>query len=276
MLAWGLPQLRELPWRTTRDRWHILVSEVMSQQTQVDRVVPKFLAFVEAYPTPSECAAAPLGELLTLWSGLGYPRRCRNLHEASKVIVERHGGDVPDDLEQLLDLPGVGDYTARAVLVFADHREVGIVDTNVARVMSRVENRPLARKELQAIADESVPEGLSWEWNQVLMDFGATVCTARAPRCAECPVRFSCGWAGVNGNDPAPLTAGTSRPQGRFEGSDRQARGRLLKELTRRGVSRVEVAEVMGDIERHRASRLVEQLIVEGLVAERDGFLSLP
>ena len=276
MLAWGLPQLRELPWRTTRDRWHILVSEVMSQQTQVDRVVPKFLAFVEAYPTPSECAAAPLGELLTLWSGLGYPRRCRNLHEASKVIVERHGGDVPDDLEQLLDLPGVGDYTARAVLVFADHREVGIVDTNVARVMSRVENRPLARKELQAIADESVPEGLSWEWNQVLMDFGATVCTARAPRCAECPVRSSCGWAGVNGNDPAPLTAGTSRPQGRFEGSDRQARGRLLKELTRRGVSRVEVAEVMGDIERHRASRLVEQLIVEGLVAERDGFLSLP
>ena len=248
----------------------------MSQQTQVDRVVPKFLAFVEAYPTPSECAAAPLGELLTLWSGLGYPRRCRNLHEASKVIVERHGGDVPDDLEQLLDLPGVGDYTARAVLVFADHREVGIVDTNVARVMSRVENRPLARKELQAIADESVPEGLSWEWNQVLMDFGATVCTARAPRCAECPVRSSCGWAGVNGNDPAPLTAGTSRPQGRFEGSDRQARGRLLKELTRRGVSRVEVAEVMGDIERHRASRLVEQLIVEGLVAERDGFLSLP
>ena len=276
MLAWGLPQLRELPWRTTRDRWHILVSEVMSQQTQVDRVVPKFLAFVDAYPTPSECAAAPLGELLTLWSGLGYPRRCRNLHEASKVIVERHGGDVPDDLEQLLDLPGVGDYTARAVLVFADHREVGIVDTNVARVMSRVENRPLARKELQAIADESVPEGLSWEWNQVLMDFGATVCTARAPRCAECPVRSSCGWAGVNGNDPAPLTAGTSRPQGRFEGSDRQARGRLLKELTRRGVSRVEVAEVMGDIERHRASRLVEQLIVEGLVAERDGFLSLP
>ena len=276
MLAWGLPQLRELPWRTTRDRWHILVSEVMSQQTQVDRVVPKFLAFVEAYPTPSECAAAPLGELLTLWSGLGYPRRCRNLHEASKVIVERHGGDVPDDLEQLLDLPGVGDYTARAVLVFADHREVGIVDTNVARVMSRVENRPLARKELQAIADESVPEGLSWEWNQVLMDFGATVCTARAPRCAECPVRSSCGWAGVNGNDPAPLTAGTSRPQGRFEGSDRQARGRLLKELTRRGVSHVEVAEVMGDIEHRRASRLVEQLIVEGLVAERDGFLSLP
>ena len=248
----------------------------MSQQTQVDRVVPKFLAFVEAYPTPSECAAAPLGELLTLWSGLGYPRRCRNLHEASKVIVERHGGDVPDDLEQLLDLPGVGDYTARAVLVFADHREVGIVDTNVARVMSRVENRSLARKELQAIADESVPEGLSWEWNQVLMDFGATVCTARAPRCAECPVRSSCGWAGVNGNDPAPLTAGTSRPQGRFEGSDRQARGMLLKELTRRGVSRVEVAEVMGDIERRRASRLVEQLIVEGLVAERDGFLSLP
>ena len=248
----------------------------MSQQTQVDRVVAKFLAFVEAYPTPQDCADAPLGELLTLWSGLGYPRRCRNLHDAAKKIVETHGGAVPDTLEDLLALPGVGDYTARAVLVFADHRELGIVDTNVARVMARIENRPLAKKELQVIADDSVPAGLSWEWNQVLMDFGATVCTARAPRCTDCPVRTSCGWAGFNGDDPAPLTAGTSRPQGRFEGSDRQARGRLLKELTRRGVRRPDAPAVMGGIDDERSGRLVERLIDEGLVVDRDGILSLP
>jgi A/G-specific adenine glycosylase len=265
-----------LPWRSTRDRWHILVSEVMSQQTQVDRVVGKFLAFVDAYPTPKDCARAPLGELLTLWSGLGYPRRCRNLHEAAKTIVEDHGGDVPDTLEDLLALPGVGDYTARAVLVFADHRELGIVDTNVARVLARIENRPLGKKELQLIADDSVPAGLSWEWNQVLMDFGATVCTARAPRCSECPVKTSCGWAGVNGEDPAPLTAGTSRPQGRFEGSDRQARGKLLKALTHRGLPTTEARTVMGEIDAERAQRLVEQLLDERLVVDRDGFLSLP
>jgi len=276
LLAWGLPQLRDLPWRSTRDRWHILVSEVMSQQTQVDRVVSKFLAFVEAYPTPRDCADAPLGELLTLWSGLGYPRRCRNLHEASKVIVAQHGGVVPASLEELLALPGVGDYTARAVLVFADHREIGIVDTNVARVIARIENRVLARRELQSIADEVVPAGLAWEWNQVLMDFGATVCTARAPRCGECVLSSSCGWVGANGEDPAPLTAGTSRPQGRFEGSDRQARGKLLKELTRRGVRSGDAARVMGDLDQDRANRLVGQLRAEGLIVDRDGFLSLP
>jgi len=248
----------------------------MSQQTQVDRVVPKFADFIAAYPTPQACAAAPLGELLILWSGLGYPRRCRNLHEASKAIVDRHGGVVPDVLEELLALPGVGDYTARAVLAFADHREVGVVDTNVARVFARIENRALAKLEAQSLADRAVPSGLAWEWNQVVMDFGATVCTARAPRCGECPVRTSCGWAGVNGDDPAPKTAGTSRPQGRFEGSDRQARGKLLKALTTRGVRVGDVAHAMGDIDQRRAERLVAQLIGEGLVAERDGFLSLP
>lgn len=276
MLAWGLPQLRNLPWRATRDRWHILVSEVMSQQTQVDRVVPKFDAFVAAYPTPTACAAAPLGELLTLWSGLGYPRRCRNLHEASKVIVERHGGVVPSGLEELLALPGVGDYTARAVMVFADHHDLGIVDTNVARVMARLTNRVLGRKELQSLADEVVPSGLGWEWNQVLMDFGATVCTARAPRCVECPVHAQCAWAGDNGDDPAPLTAGTSRPQGRFEGSDRQARGRLLRSLTTGGVALGDVARATGLADEGRAARIARDLVSEGLVVERDGWLSLP
>jgi A/G-specific adenine glycosylase len=153
LLQWGLPQLRDFPWRATRNRWLVLVSEVMSQQTQIDRVVPKFEAFVEQFPTPTECANASLSQLLDIWQGLGYPRRCRNLHDAAKQMVEHHGGEVPSTLEALLALPGIGDYTARAVLAFADHEDVGIVDTNTARVIARVQNKSFAKKELQQVAD---------------------------------------------------------------------------------------------------------------------------
>ena len=115
----------------------------MSQQTQIDRVVPKFDAFISAFPSPLECANAPLADLLTIWQGLGYPRRCRNLHEAAKVMVQHHDAQVPTDLDQLMALPGIGDYTARAVLAFAEHVDVGVVDTNVTRVLARVMNLSL-------------------------------------------------------------------------------------------------------------------------------------
>ena len=147
----------------------------MLQQTQVHRVLPKFERFIESFPTPRTCAEAPLGDLLALWQGLGYPRRCRNLHEAAKVVVREHGGEVPGELDSLLELPGVGGYTARAVLAFADSRDVAVVDTNIARVLSRVVKEPLGRARVQNLADDLVPQGSSWEWNQVLMDLGATV-----------------------------------------------------------------------------------------------------
>jgi hypothetical protein len=124
----------------------VLVSEVMSQQTQIDRVVPKFQLFIHTFPSPRECAGAPLSDLLTIWQGLGYPRRCRNLHEAAKVMVRDHDAQVPADLEQLLALPGIGEYTARAVLAFAEHVDVGVVDTNVTRVFARVMNKPLGKQ----------------------------------------------------------------------------------------------------------------------------------
>ena len=234
VLAWGLPRLRDLPWRRVRDPWRILVAEVMLQQTQVERVIPKWYAFCDAYPAPAVCAAAPLGDVLRLWHGLGYPRRARNLHEAATAMVEHHGGRVPDSLSDLLALPGIGRYTARAVLAFAYERDEAVVDTNIARLLARVAGERLTPKRVQSLADGLVPRGDGWAWNQCLMDLGAVVCRP-APRCDACPVNALCAWrrAGWPEPDPAVGSAGVSTPQSRFEGSDRQARGRVLEALTR-------------------------------------------
>jgi A/G-specific adenine glycosylase len=232
VLAWGAPRLRDLPWRATRDPWRILVAETMLQQTQVPRVIPKWLAFCDAYPTPATCAAAPLGEVLRHWQGLGYPRRARNLHDAATAMVERHGGAVPDDLDALRALPGIGPYTARAVLAFAYERDVAVVDTNIARVLARAAGERLTLRRVQEAADALVPAGVGWAWNQMLMDLGATVCRP-VPRCDECPLSTSCTWhvAGHPPPDPAAGSAGVSMRQAPYEGSARQARGAVLRAL---------------------------------------------
>ena len=232
VLGWGLPRLRDLPWRTTRDPWAILVAEVMLQQTQAERVVPKWRAFLADYPTPQACAVASLGDVLRLWQGLGYPRRARNLHDAAAEIVVRHGGDVPDDLDALRALPGVGAYTARAVRVFAFERDDAVVETNIARLLARVAGERLTTTRVQAMADRLVPPGGGWAWNQVVMDLGATVCRPM-PRCAQCPVSARCGWhhRGHPEPDPAVGSAGVSTAQPPYAGSARQARGRVLHAL---------------------------------------------
>lgn len=246
----------------------------MLQQTNVGRVHGRFERFVALAPSPAACAERPLADLLVEWQGMGYPRRCRNIQEAAKVIVERHGGAVPRDLDALMALPGIGPYTARAVLAFAFGDDAAVVDTNVARVISRVEGRPLKPRETQLLADEMLPSGLSRDWNQVIMDFGATLCIARAPKCAECPVATNCRWKG-HGEDPARTTAFTSRPQGRFEGSDRQARGRLMKALTVGGVAVDSLAEVMQIDDASRARRLADSLAKDGLIEIADGYYRL-
>lgn len=232
VLAWGVPQLRDLPWRAERDPWTILVAEVMLQQTQSDRVVPKWQEFLGAFPTPARCAAASLADVLRLWQGLGYPRRARHLHLTAALVVERHDGALPDDLDALLALPGIGPYTARAVLAFAFERDVAVVDTNIARVLARTFGDRLTPKLAQSIADAAVPAGGGWIWNQVLMDLGATVCRPR-PRCDACPLAGTCSWqlAGRPDPDPAIGSAGVSTRQAPFDGSDRQARGRVLAGL---------------------------------------------
>jgi A/G-specific adenine glycosylase len=277
VFSWVTPRLRQLPWRDTRDPWLVLVSEVMLQQTGVHRVLPKWEAFVAEFPLADECARAPLGDVLRLWQGLGYPRRARNLHEAAKAIVSEHGGVVPSSLEGLLGLPGVGPYTARAVLAFAFEADAAVVDTNIARVLARHHGRTLKAREAQTLADAWVPSGEAWLWNQALMDLGATVCRPR-PMCEVCPVAFTCAWRGGgagDGDDPSVGSAGVSVSQPRFEGSDRQARGRLMKALSELPVSVGAVSVVM-DRPANVTSRLVDDLLREGLIVRDGDELRLP
>ncbi|MEI6742280.1 MAG: A/G-specific adenine glycosylase [bacterium] len=278
LLQWGLPQLRNMPWRETQDPWHVLVSEVMLQQTHVPRVLPRFERFVALFPTPRACAAASLADMLVEWQGMGYPRRCKNLQLAAQMMVDRFDGEVPQTLNELLELPGVGPYTARAVLTFALDADVAVVDTNVARVLARISGKVLNARASQEMADAWLPIGFSRDWNQVIMDFGATVCTARKAHCEGCPVFAQCVWKGGVGNemDPAKTSAFTSKPQAKFAGSDRQARGKLMKALTVSGVTQERLAAVMEIADAERAVRLAQALVKEGLVEYSSQVYQLP
>jgi len=270
LLAWFDAEGRDLPWRHTRDPWAVLVAEAMLQQTQVARVVPRWEAFLSAWPTPAACARAPRSDVLRAWQGLGYNRRARDLHATACVIGAEHGGVVPDDLDALLALPGVGPYTARALLAFAHERDVGVLDVNAGRVLSRaVAGERLTPARAQALADAAVPDGRGWAWNQAVLDLGATTCTRRAPSCPTCPLLAHCAWAG-NGPDPAERSAGASGRQSRFEGSDRQGRGRLLDALRAAPLPRDAAGAVTGWDDPARTERVVAGLLADGL-AEVDG-----
>ncbi|HMD45404.1 MAG TPA: A/G-specific adenine glycosylase [Acidimicrobiales bacterium] len=276
---WGDAHRRDLPWRRTRDPWRILVSEVMLQQTQAARVVPRYLEFVERFPTPTDAAAAGAAELLRAWEGLGYHRRAVNLHASARVVVQRHRGRVPGGLADLLALPGVGAYTARAVLAFAFERPTGVVDTNVGRVLARgVAGRPLTAGEAQALADRLVPGRTPWAFNQSMMDLGALTCTARHPDCPSCPWRRRCAWrTGGAGADPARTSAGTSRPQPPFAGSDREGRGRLVAALRSGPLARRDVPVAAGWAgDPARARRVAKSLVADGVASVApDGSLVL-
>jgi A/G-specific adenine glycosylase len=198
LLAWFRANGRDLPWRRTRDPYKILVSEVMLQQTQVDRVRDYYGRFLRRYPTVQDLAAARPARVRESWEGLGYYARARNLHAAAKTIVRDYGGRFPRELEEARALPGVGRYTAGAVVSFAYGEPAPILDTNVRRVPSRifVRRRPASAgrldRRLWAMAEAAIPPNEAWAFNQALMDFGATACTARAPKCPACPLRGIC------------------------------------------------------------------------------------
>jgi A/G-specific adenine glycosylase len=283
--AWGSAEgetrRTELPWRATRDPWAVLVSETLAQQTQLARVVPAYHRFLAEFPTPTACASQPLGDVLRAWEGMGYNRRAKNLQVAARVIVADHGGAVPGDLDALLALPGVGPYTARAVLAFAFERDVGVVDTNAGRVIARaVTGRPVRPAEAQTLVDAMVPIGRGWSFGQALLDLGATVCTARTPDCGSCPIARRCRWARAGNREPDPArgSAGVSVVQSRFTGSDRQGRGRLIAVLRTGPIDRAEMAAAAGwPGEPDRAVRVVEDLVAEGLVVlDEVGTLRLP
>lgn len=280
LLQWWSEHGRDLPWRRSRDPWAVLVSELMLQQTQVARVESRFVRFLARFPTVATCAAAPVGDVVDEWAGLGYNRRAVHLHRTATRCVEHHGGSLPDDLPDLLDLPGVGPYTARAVLVFAHERDIGLVDTNAGRFVARaLAGRPLRPAEAQRIADDAVPDGWGWTWGQAVFDLGALVCRKRAPRCQECPIRQHCAWARSGFAEPDPIagSAGISAPQSRFEGSDRQGRGRLVDALRRGPVAQADLAEVMGwPDDPDRAGRVAETLVRDGLAVRGRGGYRLP
>jgi A/G-specific adenine glycosylase len=280
LLAWGERHRRDLPWRRSRDPWAVLVSELMLQQTQVPRVVARYEKFLAQFPTPGRCAAATPGDVVRAWAGLGYNRRAVNLHRAACVMVEQHDGHVPGDLDALLALPGVGPYTARAVLVFAFERDVGLVDTNAGRFVARAgAGRRLAAREAQAVADSLVPPGRAWAWGQAVFDLGARVCTRLAPACGCCPISGHCAWYAAGRPDPDPVTgsAGIAPPQSTFAGSDRQGRGRLVDALRRGPVASARAADVAGwPGDPDRARRIVEQLVADGLARLDGEQLTLP
>ncbi len=265
---------RDLPWRRTRDPWAILVAEFCCQQTQALRAVAAYERCLERFPTPAACAAAPLRDVLEAWRGLGYYRRARALHDTAVAIVARHAGGVPDDLDELRRLPGIGPYTARAILAFAFERDVAVVDTNVARVLARaVANRPLTASEAQWLADSLVPTGRGWSHNQAMLDLGALSCTPVAA-CATCPLRPSCRWhrAGQSQPDPARRTAFSSRPQASFHGSDREGRGRLLAAALDAPVDAEALADTLGwPDDPVRARRVAAEMVAEGLLESSRG-----
>ena len=218
LLAWYERVRRPLPWRETRDPYALLVSEVMLQQTQAARVVPYYEAFLARFPDPESLAAARPRDVLAAWSGLGYNRRALALQAAAREIAERGW---PDDLTEL---PGVGPYTAAAVASFAWDAQRAAVDVNARRVIERWDGRRYAPKPLARRAAELLPPGRAAAWNQAAMELGATVCTARAPRCHACPVATWCA-------GPSESRSRAAAPRPRFEDTDRYARGRILAAL---------------------------------------------
>jgi A/G-specific adenine glycosylase len=248
----------------------------MAQQTQVARVAQRWRPFLDRFPTAAALAEVPSAEVLRWWSGLGYNRRALALHRCAQAVVAGHGGVLPADLAALLALPGIGPYTARAVLAFAFELDHGIVDTNTARVLARWRGERLtARAAAQAAADHAVPAGGAWAWNQAMLDLGAEVCRRRSPRCDDCPVRPWCGWASAGRVEPDPAdgSAGVSGGQSRFEGSDRQGRGRLVEALRAGDVPAGDLAAVMGwPDDAERSERVAATLVRDGLVAvDADG-----
>ncbi|WP_136708751.1 A/G-specific adenine glycosylase [Agromyces sp. H66] len=277
---WFADAARPLPWRAAEvSPWAVLVSEFMLQQTQVARVVPRWEAWIARWPTPASLAAEPPAEAVRAWDRLGYPRRPLWLHRAAVEIVERHGGEVPSALDDLLALQGVGPYTARAVAAFAFGKRHPVVDTNTRRVIARAvlgqsESGPPSTARDLATMSALLPESdaAARIFNAAAMELGATVCTARSPRCDACPIAESCAWRAAG----FPVYRGPRRAvQSRFEGSDRQVRGLVMRELraAHRPVARGELEGLWPDAA--QLERAIASLVDDGLAVD-DGALALP
>jgi A/G-specific adenine glycosylase len=271
---------RDLSVRTATDPWQVLVIEVMSQQTRIDRVEAAWRPFVTRWPTPTALATAEMRELLSAWAGLGYNRRALALRQAAREIVERHGGEAPSSLASLEALPGVGPYTARAVMAVAFGQPVAPLDVNVRRVVGRLVGGPLPPGRLQETADSLVSRVDSRGWVWAVMDLAVTACTRRAPRCAACPLRALCASAGTAGAwadtaSEVDRAAARSRPtRPRFPETNRWLRGEILRRL--RATPDGAWTTLPGRIGSHEADavgRALDALVAEGF-AVRSGDLA--
>lgn len=268
LAAWWESNARDLPWRFGRaTAWGVLVSEVMSQQTQMSRVVPYWTAWMERWPDARALADAPKAEVITAWGRLGYPRRALRLQECARTVAERYDGALPRTYDELVALPGVGDYTASAVMSFAFGERIAVIDTNIRRVLARAfrgeeslggSASQVERETARRLLPES--DKVSVVWNQAVMELGATVCTAKAPLCESCPIAGQCAFLR---NGRPGLGQRRTRPRQRFQGTDRQVRGLVLEAL--RGLPSG------GTLERARVERLWEDRVqLDACVASLD------
>jgi A/G-specific adenine glycosylase len=286
VLAWFARNARDLPWREPGTTpWSVLVSEIMLQQTPVARVVPAHRSWLERWPTPPALAAEPAGEAIRQWGRLGYPRRALRLHQTATVVTERHGGIVPDDIDALLALPGIGSYTAAAVASFAFGQRHAVLDTNVRRVLARLVTGQPRPRSAPSVAERRMASSLlpaepavAARWSVAVMELGALVCTAASPRCTDCPVARHCAWLAA-GRPPATdgVGAGVGRRAQRYDGTDRQCRGRLMAVLRDGGgpVTQADFDVVWAD--RAQLARALDGLVADGLVDPLpDGRYALP
>ncbi len=309
LLTWFRKNGRDLPWRKTSDPYAIVVSEIMLQQTQVDRVIPKYHAFLKKFPGWRALAKASQASVVKIWHGLGYNRRAMMLHKLARqlasspprechrsaYVLRRDGSlrlpaagqhappfvtlpsadgrgepKLPSAFEELITLPGIGTYTAQAVRAFAFRKpDAAPVDTNIERILKRVfGSHDKNRKTIDALALDVLPTDV-WSWNHAMMDLGATVCTARSPKCAVCPLRSVCMSYPCAGDDVK------KRPQKKFADSDRMFRGRIVARLRGKAYDTDALQKAVELDDHERFGRLVDSLVAEGLVASKNGKLCL-
>jgi A/G-specific adenine glycosylase len=301
VLAWYARNARDLPWRAPgATPWAVLVSEIMLQQTPVARVLPEYLSWMARWPTPAALAASPAGEAIRQWGRLGYPRRALRLHETATILTARHGGTVPADVDALRALPGIGSYTAAAVASFAFGQRHAVLDTNVRRVLARlVAGQPGVGTAASAasVAERRLAESLlpaepvvAARWSVAVMELGALVCTAAGPQCGGCPVAADCAWLAAGrptlptGTGGPAGTAGAAGAAGaarrgtqKYEGTDRQCRGRVLAVLRAADdpVRRADFDRVWAG--GAQLDRALDGLVADGLVDPLpDGRFALP
>ena len=280
LLRWYDEHARDLPWRSAAATpWSVMVSEYMLQQTPVSRVLPVHMRWLDRWPTPADLAAEPVGEAIRLWGRLGYPRRALRLHAAAVAITERHGGQVPADHDALRALPGVGDYTAAAVSVFAFGHRHPVLDTNVRRVLTRVlagdefppANVSRAERD-RAAALLPADDADAATWSVAVMELGALVCTAGRPRCADCPLADRCAWRAAG----YPAYDGPPRRGQAWDGTDRQCRGRLMAAI--RDADGPVAADRLATTwdEADQRTRCLAGLVEDGLLVRSDAGYALP